>query len=142
MFTVIRETLVPLISLFIFVLGNGFFSTLLAYNMTLNGEPEFFIGAMTGVMYSGLVIGSFRIEKFITRVGHIRAFSTFSASIAVISLLHGMFYNVFFWLVLRLCKQPQLLLRLIQEGIVSNQLLSMRFNKKCGSPDCVKERKL
>lgn len=101
MFTVIRETLVPLISLFIFVLGNGFFSTLLAYNMTLNGEPEFFIGAMTGVMYSGLVIGSFRIEKFITRVGHIRAFSTFSASIAVISLLHGMFYNVFFWLVLR-----------------------------------------
>ncbi len=101
MFSVIQETLVPLISLFIFVLGNGFFSTLIAYNMTLNGEPALFIGAMTGVMYAGLVLGSFRIEKFITRVGHIRAYSTFSAVIAVISLLHGMFYNVYFWLVLR-----------------------------------------
>lgn len=101
MFSVIQETLVPLISLFIFVLGNGFFSTLIAYNMTLNGEPAFFIGAMTGVLYAGLVLGSFRIEKFITRVGHIRAYSAFSATIAVISLLHGMFYNVFFWLVLR-----------------------------------------
>lgn len=101
MFSVIKETLVPLISLFIFVLGNGFFSTLLAYNMTLNGETEFFIGAMTGVLYAGLVLGSFRIEKFITRVGHIRAFSTFSATISVITLLHGMFYNIFFWLALR-----------------------------------------
>ncbi|WP_367607617.1 MFS transporter [Legionella sp. W05-934-2] len=101
MFSVLLETLVPLISLFIFVLGNGFFSTLLAYNMTLNGEPALYIGAMTGVMYAGLVIGSFHIERFITRVGHIRAYSTFSASIAVITLLHGMYYSFSFWLALR-----------------------------------------
>lgn len=101
MLSVLKETFVPLLSLFIFVLGNGFFSTLLAYNMTLNGEPALHIGAITGIMYAGLVIGSFRIEKFITRVGHIRAFSTFSASIAVISLLHGMYYQFYYWLFLR-----------------------------------------
>lgn len=101
MLSVLIETAVPLLSLFIFILGMGFFSTLLALKMTLNHASPFIIGAMTGVFYAGLVLGSFRAERFISRVGHIRAYSAFSSVLAVICLLHGLFYNLPLWLLLR-----------------------------------------
>ncbi|WED42809.1 MFS transporter [Legionella cardiaca] len=102
MIAVMFETFVPLLSLFIFLLGTGFFSTLLGLSMTLNHASPVAIGAMTGIYYAGLVLGSFRVERFITRVGHVAAYSVFSSLLAVIYLLHGIFYHVGLWLFLRL----------------------------------------
>lgn len=101
MLDVLKKTLSPLISLFIFALCSGFFLTVLSLAMHLHEEPPLLIGAMTGVFYVGLVCGSFRIEPFIARVGHIRAFSAFASALAVMSLLHGMVYNLPLWFVLR-----------------------------------------
>lgn len=101
MLAVLSEIYIPLLSLLFFVLGTGFFSTLLAIKMTMANEPLLIIGSLTGVMYAGLVIASFRVEKFIIRVGHIRAYAVFSSIIAVICLLHGLYYNAWFWLFLR-----------------------------------------
>jgi MFS family permease len=101
MFTVLRQAFVPLLSLFCFVLGSGFFSTLLTLSMKLHQESALIIGALTSMFYAGLVIGSFRVEQFIIRVGHIRAYATFSATLAVVCLLHGIYYQPYFWLLLR-----------------------------------------
>lgn len=101
MLLLITETIAPLLSLFIFVLGTGYFSTLIALALTMHQVPAIIIGAMTGVFYAGLVLGSFRIERFITRVGHIRAYAAFSSSLAVICLLHGMIYSLWLWIILR-----------------------------------------
>ena len=101
MFSVIFEGFVPLLSLFIFVLGTGFFSTLLSFSMTLHHEPPMMIGVLTSLFYAGLVLGSFRAERFIIRVGHIRAYAAFSATLAVTCLLHGIFYQPYWWLLLR-----------------------------------------
>lgn len=101
MFSVIFEAFVPLLSLFIFVLGTGFFSTLLSFSMTMHHEPPMLIGVLTSLFYAGLVLGSFRAERFIIRVGHIRAYAAFSATLAVICLLHGIFYQPYWWLLLR-----------------------------------------
>lgn len=101
MIAVVFETFVPLLSLFIFLLGTGFFSTLLALAMTLNHASPVMIGAMTAVYYAGLVLGSFRAERFITRVGHVSAYSVFSSMLAVIYLVHGFLYDVSLWIILR-----------------------------------------
>jgi MFS family permease len=101
MLLIIIETFAPLLSLFLFILGAGFFSTLLALDMTLNQASPFMIGSLTGLFYAGIVIGTFRVEKFITRLGHIRAYSVFSATLAIICLLHGLIYNEWLWLFLR-----------------------------------------
>ncbi|MCC5792700.1 MAG: MFS transporter [Legionellaceae bacterium] len=101
MFLVFIETFVPLLSLFIFVVGTGFFATLLTLSMTLHQEPAILMGALTSTFYAGLVLGSFRVERFITRVGHIRAYAAFSAALAVLCLLHGIFYQPYLWLLLR-----------------------------------------
>ncbi|MDF1826737.1 MAG: MFS transporter [Legionellaceae bacterium] len=97
----LKNILSPLLSLFIFALCSGFFLTFLSLSMNAHDESPLMIGAMTGIFYAGLVCGSFKIEPFITRVGHIRAFSTFASLLAVISLLHGIFYNMPLWFVLR-----------------------------------------
>lgn len=101
MLDVIRKTVAPLLSLFIFVFGSGFFLTLLSLTMNLHHEPAFLVGSMTGIYYAGLVSGSFKVEKFIVRVGHIRAFSTFASALAVMTILQGLFYNMPLWLALR-----------------------------------------
>lgn len=97
----LRRIMSPLLSLFIFALCSGFFLTFLSLSMNAHDESNIMIGAMTGIFYAGLVCGSFKIEPFIARVGHIRAFSTFASLLAVISLLHGIFYNIPLWFVLR-----------------------------------------
>lgn len=101
MFFIIAETFPLLLTLFIFVLGSGFFSTLLALVLTINHATPITIGAMTGVYYAGLVLGSFYIGGSITRVGHIRAYAAFSSVLAIISLLHSIFYSPLLWLLLR-----------------------------------------
>jgi MFS family permease len=101
MHNVLKKIISPLLSLFVFALCSGFFLTFLSLTMNDHDESPLMIGAMTGVFYAGLVCGSFRIEPFITRVGHIRVFATFASLLAVISLLHGIFYNLPFWFVLR-----------------------------------------
>lgn len=101
MLDLIKKTVAPLLSLFIFAMGSGFFMTLISLTMNTHHEAPLLIGAMTGIYYAGLVCGSFKIESFITRVGHIRAFSALASALAVVSLTHGIFYNMPLWLILR-----------------------------------------
>lgn len=102
MLPILSSIITPLLSLFVFVLGNSLFTTLLVMRMHVEGSTSTYIGAMTSAYYLGLVIGSFGIEKLIIRVGHIRVFSACASGLAVICLLHGIFYNLPFWLLLRL----------------------------------------
>lgn len=102
MYAIIKKVYTPLLSLFIFVLGSGLFMTLLVLRMHEAKISALYIGAMTSAYYLGLVIGSFKIEKMILRVGHIRTFSAFASLLAVVCLLHGMLFNMPFWLLLRL----------------------------------------
>ncbi|MCH9757217.1 MAG: MFS transporter [Gammaproteobacteria bacterium] len=101
MLDTLKKTLSPLVGLFIFALCSGFFLTLLSLAMHAHDESPLLIGMMTGMFYAGLVFGSFHLEPFIVRVGHIRAFSAFASALAVMSLLHGIFYHMPLWLLLR-----------------------------------------
>lgn len=99
---IIKKTAAPLISLFIFTVGSGLFMTLLAVRLHSEGASSLMIGAMTGAFYAGLVLGSFRNERLIFAIGHIRAFAGFASILAVMYLMHGVTKNVWVWLGLRL----------------------------------------
>lgn len=101
MLDVIRKNIAPLVALFIYVLGNGLISTYLANELTTRGIQPIMIGLMTTFLYAGLVLGSFHIEKFINRVTHIRAYAPFASAMAIIPLLHLLFKDIYFWLILR-----------------------------------------
>ncbi len=102
MFTLLIRISAPLISLLLFALSNGFLSTLLAVRLHNDGYGSLTIGLLSTAYYAGLICGAFRSEKLIYRIGHIRAFATFSSFIAVLALVQGMWVNPFFWLILRL----------------------------------------
>ncbi len=101
MIDILKRNSAPLISLFVFVLGNGFFATFLASNLAHRQVSSLFIGLMTTSLYFGLVIGSFKIEKLISKVSHIRAYAAFASGITVIALCHSINDNIYFWLILR-----------------------------------------
>jgi MFS family permease len=92
----------PLLSLFVFMLGSGLFTTLVILRLHIDNFSSITIGAMTSAYYAGLVIGSFRSERFILRVGHIRAFSFFASLLAVICIAQGIYVEPWFWLLLRI----------------------------------------
>lgn len=99
--SIFKKTSFALMSLFIFMLGNGLFNTLIPLRMKFEQVPTFLIGLIGSTYYAGLVVGSFRMEPFIVRVGHIRAFSVFASMLAAICVLHGLFFNVWLWVGLR-----------------------------------------
>ncbi len=98
---ILKLTFAPLLSLFIFILGSGLFTTLLTVRLHNDGIDALFIGAMTGVYYAGLAVGSFKIERYLITIGHIRAFAAFASFLAAISLFQGMIINLWVWLILR-----------------------------------------
>jgi MFS family permease len=101
MFDILKQTKTALLSLFILVLGNGLMMTLLPLRLHWQHAPTFVIGLLTAAYYAGLVIGSFKIEGFIIRVGHIRAFAAFASLLSVIWMFQGFWQNAWFWIVLR-----------------------------------------
>lgn len=101
MLQVLRATITPLISLIILILGSSLMTTLLTVKLDRMGVASWLIGTASAAFYGGLVLGSFRIERFIARVGHIRAYAAFASTLAVVSILHGLWVNPWGWLVLR-----------------------------------------
>lgn len=101
MLTLLKSVSAPLLSLFIFILGSGLFTTLLAVRLHQDHASAIYIGAISAAYYAGLGCGSFRIEPFIRRIGHIRSFAAFASILSVVSLLQGMFFDQSLWLILR-----------------------------------------
>jgi MFS family permease len=91
----------PLLSLTILMLGNGFFITFIAVRLHSEGENSWLVGAVTAAYYAGLVVGAFRIERHIARVGHIRAYATLASALAVVTMVTGFFFVPWLWIVLR-----------------------------------------
>lgn len=92
----------PLISLFIFSMGSGLLSTLTTLRLYEINTPALLIGAMMSVFYLGLIVGTFRFERLLKRVGHIRTFSASAAVITSICVIQGMFVQPYVWILLRL----------------------------------------
>lgn len=91
----------PIVSMFIFTIGNGFFTTLTTIQLKRFDSPAWMIGVISAAFFTGLLIASYHAQKFIIRVGHIRAYASFASLIAVCATLQGLLHNDLIWLVLR-----------------------------------------
>ena len=84
-----------------FSVSIGFLTTFVTFLMNIKGMNPILIGSMSTINYIGVMIGAFKSEKFILRVGHIRAFCAFGSILSIITLLHGVIENMYVWFVLR-----------------------------------------
>jgi len=83
------------------ILGNGLVGIVLPVRMSLEGVPTQVAGLVMSAYYGGLVLGCLWARGIIVRVGHIRAFAAFAASVAATTLIFPLWFNPIVWAVLR-----------------------------------------
>ena len=62
----------PLVSLFILILGNGYFLTFVSLRLDLAQVSSEMIGLVTASFYTGVLLASFLAPPWIRRLGHLR----------------------------------------------------------------------
>lgn len=88
-------------SVMLLVMGNTFLSTLLGLRLSLEGIDPAVIGWVLVGFSIGSILGSIYSKNIIERVGHIRSFAVFAATMAVVALLHPLFVSPVVWAILR-----------------------------------------
>lgn len=91
----------PLAGLAIFALGSGYLMTLVPLRMSNFEHGNILSGLIGSIYYLGLFAGSFRSERLVSRVGHIRSFAGFMAIFCCSVLLMAIFTNIYSWMLLR-----------------------------------------
>lgn len=92
----------PLLGLFIVSIGNGFISSLTALRLDAAGVSDTLIGMVSSSYFVGLTLGAMFSDRLITRIGHIRAYSSFASLTAATFLLQGLFFDPWAWFFFRL----------------------------------------
>jgi MFS family permease len=98
---ILRSLWPPLTSLVLLILASGLFNTFVSIRLEMEGFSPDSIGQITATLYAGVLVASFRIDRFIVKVGHIRAFILFAFTMGLTVLAQSAWINPWFWGALR-----------------------------------------
>lgn len=76
----------PLSAILLAGISTSFFTTFASIKLVMLGVPQWIIGMMGSLYYSGMLAGSHTTTRFILRVGHIRGYVFFSTFILLSEL--------------------------------------------------------
>ncbi|MFY0610156.1 MAG: MFS transporter [Hyphomicrobiaceae bacterium] len=99
---VLRPVTALLLATAIAMAGHGILVMLLPLKASAAGFSSFEIGMMGSAYFAGLVGGCLIVPSIISRVGHIRAFSAFTASVTAVPLIHAVAIDPIAWVALRM----------------------------------------
>ncbi|MBI3508445.1 MAG: MFS transporter [Chlamydiia bacterium] len=102
MIVLVRTLLAPLLSLVFMNIACGFFNTYVSVRLDIQGYRADTIGIVSAALYGGVLLGSLLLGRWINRVGHIWAFTVFSATSAALIFAHSFWIDPLYWSVLRL----------------------------------------
>jgi MFS family permease len=91
-----------LLSYGLLLFANGLFSTLLGVRTQVEGFSPNIVGFIVAAYFSGLLLGGLYAARVVIRVGHIRSFAVFASCMSISALLHPIFVDPFFWMLLRM----------------------------------------
>ncbi|MDX1451959.1 MAG: MFS transporter [Oleiphilaceae bacterium] len=91
-----------LLGIGILLVGHGLAGTLLSLRATFEQYSESLVGFIMSAYFVGYIFGTFYGPRMINRIGHIRMFAIAAALASSVMLLHGLWVNPWFWLVMRL----------------------------------------
>ena len=83
------------------LLGSGLINTVIPLRGSLEGFSTNTLGLIGSTYFLGFFLGTFVAPRLIRRMGHIRAFAFFGASVAVCILLHAVVVHPWVWMALR-----------------------------------------
>ena len=91
----------PLASLVLIVASGSFFLTFISIKINIIDGSELILGLIHSSFYGGILIGALKSEEIINRVGHIRAFASFSSLFTFTIILQALYQEPKFWIFLR-----------------------------------------
>ncbi len=101
MIPLIRSLSAPLLSLFFMMVGCGLFNTFISIRLEIEGYSPEIIGIVTSALYLGILIGSLRIDRWVAKIGHIRAFIVLASALTIFVVLQSFWMNPWYWAFLR-----------------------------------------
>jgi len=101
MFYLLKTLTYPIISLILLILGSGLFTTFISIRLELAGSGNEIIGLIASAFYAGLLLGSIRSPTWVSKLGHLRALVALCAANSAIILLHALWIDPIYWMVLR-----------------------------------------
>ncbi|MDE3047917.1 MAG: MFS transporter, partial [Verrucomicrobiota bacterium] len=84
------------------MMGSGLFNTFTSLRLEMEHVSPEKIGMVSSAMYVGILIGSLKIDRWISKVGHIFSFVVFALSLALLVLLQSLWIHPLYWSCLRL----------------------------------------
>lgn len=102
MLSLLQSLLPPLLSLVLLIMASGLFNTFVPIRLEIEGYPPEVIGLVTSALSLGILLGSLRIDRWIAKVGHIKAFVACAIASCAIVLAQGFWVNPWYWACLRL----------------------------------------
>ncbi|MBB3809709.1 MFS transporter [Pseudochelatococcus contaminans] len=100
-----RSALVPIISLlmstFFMMVGAGLASIVLPVRGAMEGWPIYMIGLLGTGYALAFTAGCLIAPRIVRRAGHVRAFASLAALLAIAALLHGLIVHPVFWILVR-----------------------------------------
>ena len=96
-----KRLIPPLTGLAVFALATGYLLTLVPLRVNASYDSEMLAGYIGGFYFMGLLAGSFRSERLVAGIGHIRSFAAFMAVMCASVLGLALSDNIFLWLLLR-----------------------------------------
>lgn len=103
-----KNVIYPLTALF---LGTMFIccaysslGSVLALKLNQSGTPTTISGLILAIYYLGGIFAAFTAPRFINKIGHIRSFAVFAASLSILVLGHSFSSDRIYWTILRLAE--------------------------------------
>jgi MFS family permease len=90
-----------LIGAALLTVGNALLGTLVSLRMAIEGFPRVLAGVVMSAYFAGFVLGSIYAFRIIDRVGHIRAFAAFAATLGAAATAQALVISPLSWMVLR-----------------------------------------
>ncbi|MCF7806772.1 MAG: MFS transporter, partial [Simkaniaceae bacterium] len=87
----------PLLSVILMMLASGFFTTFVSLYLNGHGVAKENIGLIQSAFYLGMLLGAFRMESLIRRVGHIQALAVFASLASGTVILQLISQNLIVW---------------------------------------------
>ncbi len=101
MIQLIRSLIAPFISLILLIAASGLANTFISVRLELEGFNTDSIGIVTASLYLGIFIGSLWIDRWISKIGHIKAFVYCALLCTFLVLAQSVYVDPYYWAFLR-----------------------------------------
>ena len=101
MLKVIWSLAPPFLSLIFLIMGSGLFNTFVSIRLEMENYSPKVIGMVTSSLYVGILVGSLKLGRFISRAGHIRSFALFGAVSGALVLAQALWVDPLYWCFIR-----------------------------------------